>query len=203
MSITNTLNSINRKNEEDGAARLAEAYELSYAQLDDYPFSFDVLSLVPFETVLKQLYAPYVRSADKIRIAVVNPDDDAVIQACGELGARLGLLPERTIVSRRSFRLLTEAYAHLTKEQKTIEEDRAKEAQEAEAKDFVQHIHSLNELNAQLVHTNTTEEIDAIMAAAYNQGASDVHIEPGEKEITIRFRIDGVLQEATKLPSTH
>jgi type IV pilus assembly protein PilB len=200
LSIDATLRTINRKNEEEGAERLAEAYGLSYAQLDDYPFNVEILALVPIEVATKQLYAPYIRSAEKIRIAVINPADEAVNEACEKLGKDLGLQVERTVVSRTSFRQLLEAFARLLTEREEQEKQRAIEAQKAAEKDFVQHIHSLEDLNTQVLHASTTEEIDAVMAAAYNQGASDVHIEPGEHDLTIRFRIDGVLKEALRVP---
>jgi type IV pilus assembly protein PilB len=41
-----------------------------------------------------------------------------------------------------------------------------------------------------------------IIQQAVRDGASDVHIEPGEKEISVRYRIDGVLQEIKKLPKS-
>lgn len=42
--------------------------------------------------------------------------------------------------------------------------------------------------------------IDALIATAYEMRASDIHIDPGEKEIRVRFRIDGVLHDNFMLP---
>ncbi len=39
-----------------------------------------------------------------------------------------------------------------------------------------------------------------IVEDAYKEGASDIHVEPGEKELMVRYRIDGVCQEKLKLP---
>jgi type IV pilus assembly protein PilB len=41
-----------------------------------------------------------------------------------------------------------------------------------------------------------------IIQQAVRDGASDVHIEPGEHEVKVRYRIDGVLQEIKKVPKT-
>ncbi|MEZ0286790.1 MAG: GspE/PulE family protein, partial [Candidatus Paceibacterota bacterium] len=161
-----------------------------------------VLSLVPLEEAAHRLYAPYVRSADRIRFAVTNPSDEAVIAACAQLGDQLGLEPELTVVSHTSFRYLLECYAKLLAEQAEQSVQAEEQAKVAAEKDFVQHIHNLDDLSNQIQTggANVSEEIDAIMAGAYNQGASDVHIEPGENHIVVRFRIDGVLKEAVRIP---
>lgn len=47
------------------------------------------------------------------------------------------------------------------------------------------------------------EIIDAIFADALEYRSSDIHFEPQEKEVVVRFRVDGVLQEAGRLPREH
>ncbi len=42
--------------------------------------------------------------------------------------------------------------------------------------------------------------VDSIISHAVSQGASDIHIEPGEHDLIIRYRIDGILREAMTLP---
>ena len=44
--------------------------------------------------------------------------------------------------------------------------------------------------------------VDSLISHAITQGASDVHIEPGENELVIRYRIDGILHDAMTLPKT-
>lgn len=48
-----------------------------------------------------------------------------------------------------------------------------------------------------------SEIIDEIFADAVTNQASDIHFEPREKETVIRFRVDGVLQEAGRIPKVH
>lgn len=42
--------------------------------------------------------------------------------------------------------------------------------------------------------------VDALIQAAYRENASDIHIEPQESEMVVRFRVDGVLQDVVSLP---
>ncbi len=198
--IDATLKDINRQTEEAEAMGLASNLGLSYASLDEYPFNLDVLSLVPLETAQEQLYAPYVRSAERMRVAIVAPESDespAVIQT---LAITLGLEVELTVVSRSSFHFLLESYKKLLNEKFAGDAAAAETAKQDAEKNYVNRIHSLQDLSTQITGASTTEEIDAIMATAYNQGASDIHLEPGERELVTRFRIDGVLQEALRLP---
>src|SRR5665647_1953935 len=42
--------------------------------------------------------------------------------------------------------------------------------------------------------------VNLIISEAVHEGASDIHIEPGEKDVRIRYRIDGVLRETRRSP---
>ncbi len=44
--------------------------------------------------------------------------------------------------------------------------------------------------------------VDSLISHAINQGASDIHIEPGETELIVRYRIDGILHDAMTLPKS-
>jgi type IV pilus assembly protein PilB len=60
-------------------------------------------------------------------------------------------------------------------------------------KDLINLKHKINDLP-------TTQVLSIIMGGSYKLGASDIHIEPQEKELRIRYRIDGVLHDVTFLP---
>jgi type II secretory ATPase GspE/PulE/Tfp pilus assembly ATPase PilB-like protein len=49
--------------------------------------------------------------------------------------------------------------------------------------------------------TRVIRLVDTIMTAAYQGGASDVHIEPEERETVVRFRTDGLLHDVAHIPS--
>jgi len=56
----------------------------------------------------------------------------------------------------------------------------------------------------QLQNANTTQILELILEGAVSLNASDIHLEPQEKDLRVRFRIDGVLQEVARLPrETH
>jgi len=55
-------------------------------------------------------------------------------------------------------------------------------------------------LEARAKATPTVRLVDEILARALEEGASDIHIEPGSSSISVRFRSDGALREALELP---
>ncbi|MFZ4631938.1 MAG: GspE/PulE family protein [Patescibacteria group bacterium] len=69
----------------------------------------------------------------------------------------------------------------------------------AKAKDLSQNIEKIAEHAKEVP---TSELINLVMALAVVNDAGDIHIEPTEKEVSIRFRIDGVLHDILKLPKT-
>jgi type IV pilus assembly protein PilB len=71
---------------------------------------------------------------------------------------------------------------------------------EAEKKDYFHHIRTLEDLQKEVKQVSITELLDVILAAAFNQQASDIHLEPAETALDVRFRIDGVLQKVLELP---
>ncbi len=51
--------------------------------------------------------------------------------------------------------------------------------------------------------TGVSEAIDLLLREAASQGASDVHLEPWEDRLAIRFRLDGLLHNVAALPKEH
>jgi len=61
---------------------------------------------------------------------------------------------------------------------------------------------NLEQIAAHVKEIPTSELITLIMALAVTSDAGDIHIEPTEQEVSVRFRIDGVLHDILKLPKT-
>ena len=61
---------------------------------------------------------------------------------------------------------------------------------------------NISEITEKVKSIPTSELISLVMSLAVVNDAGDIHIEPTEKEVSIRFRIDGVLHDILKLPKT-
>ncbi len=186
---------LNRKTEEKTAEGLAQSLGFEYANLEDYPFSIDALELLPLEEVIKHGYAPYLRTKDRIRFAVVHPEERSVLDELAILENRYGVTFERTVVSQTSFRFLIDAYTKLLEERKQKEVA----AKDAGDNNVFKRITTLENLEKELSIASVTDVLEIIIAAAYNQGASDIHLEPQQDLVSVRFRIDGVLRLVTHI----
>lgn len=199
-TIDHTLQQFKREGEENAAAVTAKQLGATYANLDDYPFGLDVLLLVDFKTAQDKQYAAYIQSQSKVRVALVDADNKEALAEIAQLASKWHKEIEYTIVSPTSFRYLLNSYARLVAERKQEEDQLNIKRTEDEKKNYYHHIHSLEDLQKEAERASTTELLDVILAAAFNQGASDVHLEPGENQLDIRFRIDGVLQKVLNIP---
>ncbi|CAN5194047.1 type II secretion system ATPase GspE [soil metagenome] len=198
-----TLRRINRQTEEQAAEQLAANTGLSYAKLDDYPFSLEALGMLQLDVAKEKLFAPYVRSGTKVRFAIVHPENQLVLDEITLLGREWQLETELTVVSVSSFDYLTTCYANLLKEEAQVRQAELEAARQLADHDYFNKIKSLDDLREEMNRVSVTDIIEAIIAAAYNQGASDIHLEPGETSVQVRFRIDGVLQRVIELPLKH
>ncbi|MEI6478475.1 MAG: GspE/PulE family protein [bacterium] len=199
-SLDVSLRQFQREKEEHQAAAMAANMGMTTTQLDDFPFNLDVLELVPIETVTKRRYAAYVRSSTKVHMAVERPDDEEIHKELIALANDWHKDLELTVVSATSMNVLIDAYQKLRNERVEEEAQFSRNRTEEQKKDYFHNIRTLDDLREQAGKASTTELLDVILAAAFNAQASDIHLEPSEKVLEIRFRIDGVLQKVLELP---
>lgn len=198
-----TLKHIQRQNEEAAAQSAAQALGLAYIALDNYPFSLDTLSLVPLQTVQDKGYAAYLRSADKARFVTIHPESEMVQAETAALATKWGAQGELIVVSPSSMQILITNYLQLLAEAADKEKSRVLQVQEAAQHDYFSKIKTLEDFKEQINTASTTELMDVILAAGFNQGASDIHLEPEQDHLAIRFRIDGVLRPILEMPTEH
>jgi type IV pilus assembly protein PilB len=195
-----SLAKVQRQTEERIAEQLANNLGFAHTTLDDYPYTLEVLSLVPVETVESKMYAAYVKTGTKVRVAMVHAEDENLRTEVLGLGGAWQKEVEIIVVSATSMRMLLTEYYKLLKERKDGDDAVAKQHELLEQSAKAHQFHNLEDIRNELGVASVTEVLDVIITSAYNQEASDIHLEPGEKVLTVRFRIDGVLQKVVELP---
>ncbi|MFA6548009.1 MAG: ATPase, T2SS/T4P/T4SS family [Candidatus Magasanikbacteria bacterium] len=154
---------------------IAESYKVSYSDLNTYKPSQEQVRLLP-EEVAKQFHAVIFRQTDKeLTIATDDPTQ-------AELTKKLKtIFKGKKIVVTFSFTEdVEESFIHYLKTLET----------------------RFNEIIKQQKRI-APEIIDEIVDDAVAYRASDIHLEPQEKEVIVRFRIDGVMQEAGRIPKDY
>lgn len=180
-----------------------EAFVLGipFVSLAKQKIDFSVLSLIPEPIARNYNIVAYKKDANTLEVAMLDVDDLPVIDFIKKRSG-LKILPRLTdgesiksvlvqyreslqvefgnIIQKESSKILTS-----TKD----EEEKSGDKSEQELKDLAEDL-------------PVVKIVDSLLFHAILQNASDVHIEPGEKDLTVRYRIDGMLHDAMVLDKT-
>lgn len=168
---------------------LADLHGVPFVNLRNEAIPEDVLRLVPVEMVKRSWILPFRIQDDTVQVAVSDPSDLEAIAAVRKKlhGKRLQLhFATRTDIGlaasryRKDIRLvfqniISEIERKLSEKPDLSTEDALKELP-------------------------IVEIVDTLLLYAYQAAASDLHIEPREKEALVRFRIDGILHDVVRYP---
>jgi type IV pilus assembly protein PilB len=179
--------------EEDLTAFLSQQFDLPHIDLTNYLIDPEIIDLIPEALARKHLLIPILRIGNDLTVAMVDPSD---VFALDELRMKTGLSIEPALATETEVNkaidqhysakgTLEEVIASLDREKLEI-----KPGQEPE----------LKKLKGIVEEPPVIKLVNIMVIEAVRQGASDIHIEPEEDTLRIRFRIDGLLHERTGPP---
>src|SRR5499433_554418 len=170
------------------------AINLSYFEIDPA-----VVKLIPFETAKRYQILPLSRVGASLTIAMVDPTN---VFAMDDIKFMTGFNIEPVVASESSIlEGIEKAYGSTQQEdleqvmQSMTELGEADVELQAEAEEL-----ALADLEKAADEAPIVKLVNLILTDAVKRGASDIHIEPYEKEFRVRFRIDGVLQSIMSPP---
>jgi type IV pilus assembly protein PilB len=172
------------------ADALAEYFGLVVVNLRRDNVDPDVISLVPEELARQQLAIPVRLEGDGLYVAVAEPSDELrnLLATTTKQKVNLMIAPTSDIIWAldTNYRAIG-SVGKLVQAFESVESARKRAAgtQEVEVVDD----------SAPVVQV-----VDRILTQAMRDRASDVHIEPSEEFVRVRFRIDGALKEILQLP---
>lgn len=196
-TIDTKLQMMRREDEESHAKALAKKLGLRYVNLVGYPILYDVLKYIPREIAIEYLIVSYLKTEKILKIATPRPQSKILEQAIKRIKKEAGLSPVLMVCSQSSFNY---AYSLYEKQKQKVKTTEKVELEKAGKKDFAQEIKNLADLKERITQVPATEVIEIIFAGAVGAQASDIHLEPEEDGLRVRYRIDGVLQDVIKLP---
>lgn len=200
VDLEKTLHFISRDEEERVTREYAARLGLPYINLADYAFAPEVLSLIPREHAQKNRVVAYLRAGNSVKAASPAPEDAQPRTFLDQLRKKHEDLNfSLSVCSQTSFRYALSLYKTLVPEKGELG---TKVAVEEEQKSLAVVVKDLADLKERVSKASATEVLDLLFAGALAVDASDVHLEPQEGKLTVRFRIDGVLQDAVELPPT-
>ncbi len=167
----------------------ADEIEVPFTELKAGEIKHDVLKLLP-ERIARQYKAVVfdVDDKDTKQVAMEDPDD---IQALNFLNKQLGHKIKIHITTAALLQAALDQYrGNISSELTKVMADNETESEDSEEVDE----------NDLAEDSPVAQTVNILIEYGIKAGASDVHIEPRENSVVIRYRIDGLLKEANKLP---
>ncbi|WP_342000037.1 Flp pilus assembly complex ATPase component TadA [Microbacterium sp. LWH7-1.2] len=172
--------------------QVAEAIALHtghrYVDLAEMPLDPNVVALVPGALCRKYGLIPVDRRGDRLTVGVLDPTD---IVALDDVASITDLFVEPVVVAEDALTNMFERFLRSDEELSELSMS-IEESSEATEAAFTESLEEQDD-SAPIVRF-----VNLLIAQAINDRASDIHVEPGEKQLTVRFRIDGVLHEMQK-----
>lgn len=194
-NIKSVIRGYSRKKEEEQTQLVASENKLPYVNLVNYPFTGDVLSMIP-EKIAKELsIVAFQRLGNTIRVATPYPHTPELPEVMNKIGHENNVTFAPHVCSVTSIEYALKQYEKLIR--KTT--DTAARAQAKTVEEFMAEISSLTDFAQALGNVSTTTLFESILSGALAFDATDVHFEPQSEHVRIRFRVDGELIEAAKI----
>jgi type IV pilus assembly protein PilB len=175
---------------------LARQYRMPAVDLQRFEVDARVLKLIPPDVAQKHVVVPLKREGRTLTVALADPTDIGLLEDLKFI-TRYDLFPVlageftlRALIEKHYGNAAEQQFADILKELEQEEGDvevLAEEEEEAATQ-------------AQIDDAPVVKLVEGILKNAVQRGASDIHIEPFEHEIRVRYRIDGALQEIMKPP---
>ena len=189
MQILNLIDSGVLTDVQVASARAAQA-GLPFVELIDYPIDRIAVSLVSAALCRRHDLLPLSVAGDTITVAMSNPGD---VFALDDIRAATRMRVNAVVAERQDLRnamnRLLRADGELNDLTTALEEEGKPSA------DMVAMSNESLEDDAPIVRF-----VNLLISQAIQDRASDIHIEPGEHEVRVRYRIDGVLHEMQRAP---
>jgi type IV pilus assembly protein PilB len=185
--------------DEDITAVLSRQYGVPSINLKFYEVDPTVIKLIPQETAVRYQIVPLSRVGSTLTIAMTDPTN---VFAMDDIKFMTGFNVEPVVASETAiveaigkFYGAVESVEELDKVMKDLAGDEAALELTQEEADM-----DLASLEKAAEEAPIIKLVNLILTDAVKRGASDIHVEPYEKEYRVRFRIDGVMQNVMAPP---
>ncbi len=178
---------------------LSQRYGVPAINLKDVEVDEAIIKVIPPDVARKYTIVPVSKAGAKLTIAMVDPTN---VFAMDDIKFMTGYNVEPVVASDASLREAIDEYYGSTHsiELKKVMEDLA-DPDEAD----LEVLEDEEELDLENIQQASEEApvvrlVNIILTDAIKRGASDIHVEPYEREYRVRYRIDGVLYEVMRPP---
>jgi type IV pilus assembly protein PilB len=163
---------------------------IPFVDLSKETIPFEVLQIVPEPIAKKANVVSFQKEGNDLKVAMLNPED---LQTIDFIKKKTGLKIIPCLATQESIQVALHQYEKSLKAE--FGDILTGEVQPGNTKQD-------DEENAEALAAGLPiiRIVDTLLKHAILQSASDIHIEPDDKEVHVRYRIDGVLHETMTLP---
>jgi len=193
------MESMRKSEAEDLAKLLSQKYNLPYLDLSRMTIDIDALKILAEEEARVGKLAVFQKVGQKLQVAIESPNPETtqrILRNLQEKGYKINIF----LVSEQSLSRAWKRYSEVPEYEET--QRGVIDVSSEKLDDFLKKTSSIEELKNLFVSSATTQKnrkisevLEIILAGALSADASDIHIEPQEKQIRLRFRLDGVLHD--------
>ncbi|MEO6222613.1 MAG: type IV-A pilus assembly ATPase PilB [Vicinamibacterales bacterium] len=185
--------------DDDITSILSRQYGVPSITLNTFDLDPAVVRLIPVETAIKYMVIPVGRTGGTLTLAMIDPTN---VFAMDDIKFMTGLQIEPVVASESAIREAIARHHGKGPSAATTAHSSDMVSQALEdlgAEDALEVVGANDVTDTATLEREGSEApvirlVNALMLSAIQRGASDIHLEPYEREMRIRFRIDGVLQ---------
>jgi len=173
----------------------ANFFNVPYVDLKDVLIDASVLQEISEKASLFYKFIPFEKIDNLIKIGIVNPVSVDALDALKFISVKRKIQTSLFVISGKSFNSAVKQYRKFGDELesvlKNVDEQIIEKNEKGREKDDIDKISE---------EAPVTKIVDIIITHAIEGKASDIHIEPNENNLVVRYRLDGVLHNSLILP---
>ncbi|MCM2315803.1 MAG: type IV-A pilus assembly ATPase PilB, partial [Thermoanaerobaculia bacterium] len=185
--------------EEDITECLSQQFGVPSINLAHFEIDAGVIKLIPSDVARKYNILPVNKTGATLTIAMADPTN---VFAMDDIKFMTGYNVEPVVASELGIRAAIDNYYGTTSAielKKVMEDLQNSESADLEVLEDDEQL-DVEALAAESEEAPVVKLVNLILTDAIKRGASDIHIEPYEKEFRVRFRVDGILYEVMNPP---
>ncbi|MGB3562353.1 MAG: type IV-A pilus assembly ATPase PilB [Thermoanaerobaculia bacterium] len=178
---------------------LSQRYGVPAINLNEVEVDEGIIKIIPPDVARKYTIIPVSKAGAKLTIAMVDPTN---VFAMDDIKFMTGYNVEPVVASDSSLRKAIDNYygsTHSIELKKVMEDLADPDEADLEVLDDEEEL-DLENIQQQSEEAPVVRLVNIILTDAIKRSASDIHIEPYEKEYRVRYRIDGILYEVMRPP---
>jgi len=178
---------------------LSEQFKVPSVDLNSMEVDESVVKIIPADIARKYTIFPVAKAGATVTVAMIDPTN---VFAMDDVKFMTGYKVEPVVASETAIRSAIDRYygsTHAIELKKVMEDLSEESSSDLEVLEEEEDL-DLATLEEESEQAPVVKLVNLILTDAIKRGASDIHIEPYEKDYRVRYRIDGILYEMMRPP---